>query len=156
MRLDNTLRPGPHRYDARAFTLIEILVTMALLALALTVVTPQLSGTIAATQVKSSARDLVSALRHARQRAVSSGRQTIVDFNLASMRYSFGEHERKFPDRTEVKMITAQSEQRRHLHGAIRFFPDGSSTGGRVTLQGASLTLHVNVEWLTGDVRILN
>ena len=145
------------RQHARAFTLIEILIVMGLLALALAVVTPRLSGTIAATQVKSSARNLMGVLRYTRQRAVSSGEQATVDFDLESKIYSYGDNrEKRFPNGADVTVVTAQSEQRSELHGAIRFFPDGSSTGGRITLEGATRTLDVNVEWLTGDVQILN
>ncbi len=38
--------------------------------------------------------------------------------------------------------------------GGIRFYPDGSSTGGRVTLSLEGLQMRVDVEWLTGRVRI--
>ena len=38
--------------------------------------------------------------------------------------------------------------------GAIRFFPDGSSTGGEIMLAGAAGTFFVRVDWLTGRIRI--
>ena len=38
------------------------------------------------------------------------------------------------PQRLDLKLYTAQSEIVDDKRGAIRFYPDGSSTGGRVTL----------------------
>jgi general secretion pathway protein H len=40
-----------------------------------------------------------------------------------------------------------------HL-GSIRFFPDGSSTGGSISLASGRETHTVVVDWLTGRVRI--
>ena len=39
--------------------------------------------------------------------------------------------------------------------GAIRFFPDGSSTGGRITLSTDRLAYLVDVDWLTGKIHLL-
>ena len=51
-----------------------------------------------------------------------------------------------------VLLLAACSEQDT---GAIRFFPDGSSTGGRVTLMVGERSYAVDVDWLTGRVRVL-
>jgi general secretion pathway protein H len=61
---------------------------------------------------------------------------------------------RVLPERLELKLYTAQSEVRDERHGAIRFYPDGSSTGGRVTLAAGERKLLVDVDWLTGRVSI--
>ena len=37
----------------------------------------------------------------------------------------------------------------------VRFFADGSSTGGRVTLMVGERSYAVDVDWLTGRVRVL-
>ena len=38
--------------------------------------------------------------------------------------------------------------------GAIRFYPDGSSTGGRITVASGERKYLVDVDWLTGRVSI--
>ena len=38
--------------------------------------------------------------------------------------------------------------------GAIVFFADGASTGGRVQLQAGDAAWKVDVAWLTGQVRL--
>ena len=39
--------------------------------------------------------------------------------------------------------------------GAILFFPDGGSTGGRVTLSAGTAAWSADVAWLTGETRLL-
>ncbi len=53
--------------------------------------------------------------------------------------------------------ITSAKEDRLNDHtGRIRFFPDGSSTGGRITLKAGRREWHVNVSWLTGQVQVVD
>ena len=40
--------------------------------------------------------------------------------------------------------------------GAIRFFPDGGSDGGRVTIAAGERKYEVDIDWLTGRVAILD
>ena len=56
----------------------------------------------------------------------------------------------------EVKLFTAQSDLVNDKVGAIRFFPDGGSNGGRVTLAVGERKYDVDVDWLTGRVAILD
>ncbi|TCV91049.1 hypothetical protein EC912_1171, partial [Luteibacter rhizovicinus] len=49
----------------------------------------------------------------------------------------------------------AQEDRVNATTGRIRFFPDGSSTGGRVTLGRGTREWHVNVGWLTGAVSVV-
>ena len=58
------------------------------------------------------------------------------------------------PARLDLKLYTAQSEIVDDRRGAIRFYPDGSSTGGRVTVASGERKLLVDVDWLTGRVTI--
>ena len=40
--------------------------------------------------------------------------------------------------------------------GSIRFFPDGGSNGGRITVASGERKYEVDVDWLTGRVAILD
>jgi len=40
--------------------------------------------------------------------------------------------------------------------GSIRFFPDGGSNGGRITVASGDRKFEVDVDWLTGRVAILD
>jgi general secretion pathway protein H len=38
--------------------------------------------------------------------------------------------------------------------GSVRFYPDGSSTGGRIILSRSGSGYQVGVQWLTGRIRM--
>ncbi len=60
------------------------------------------------------------------------------------------------PRRSSIKLFTAQRDVVNENVGAIRFFPDGGSNGGRITLAAGERKFDVDVDWLTGRVAILN
>ena len=58
--------------------------------------------------------------------------------------------------RAVLVALTGRSELRSENVGAITFFPDGSSTGGQVTLSAGNRAFKVDVLWITGKVTILD
>ena len=62
----------------------------------------------------------------------------------------------RLPKGLKVSITSAKEDQPNDHTGRIRFFPDGSSTGGRITLQSGKRQWHVNVSWLTGEVRVVD
>jgi general secretion pathway protein H len=53
-----------------------------------------------------------------------------------------------------LSLYTARSELAGHRSGRIRFFPDGSSTGGRIDLELHGGRAAVKVDWSTGLVTV--
>jgi general secretion pathway protein H len=60
------------------------------------------------------------------------------------------------PDNMEISLVTARSQVDSNSIGKIRFFPDGTSTGGRITLTQGERKYLVDINWLTGQVAILD
>ena len=58
------------------------------------------------------------------------------------------------PTGSHITLYTAQEEQLSGTIGAIRFFPDGSSTGGGVALSLGAERYDILVDWLTGGVSV--
>lgn len=58
----------------------------------------------------------------------------------------------KVPDRLKVTLFTAVTDRTTTDAGEIRFFSDGSSTGGEVTFSGDVAREYVQIDWLTGRV----
>jgi len=81
----------------------------------------------------------------------------VLTLDLAQRRFgvSGDPREIKLPDGVALKLYTAQSELLGGATGNIRFFPDGSSTGGAITVSGPKLAYRVNIDWLTGAVAIV-
>ena len=139
------------------FTLIELMVVLVIAGLLLTVLPPMFSAALPGVQLKGAAREVASALRFARDRAITRQRESTLTFDLESREYRVSGRERAYslPSGLDVELFTVRSEQTDEDTGAIRFFPDGSSTGGRVTLAGGERSYAVDVDWLTGRVRVL-
>lgn len=144
------------RRSSRGFTLLELLVVLTIAAAATAFAVPNLGRAIEAMQFRSATREILSALRYARNRAVTHGRPTQFHLDVERRYYEVegkdGRH--PLPGGIDLGMVTAESLLTSGESGVIRFFPDGSSTGGRVSLHEGQVTRHVDVHWLTGQVTL--
>lgn len=141
----------------QGFTLLEILVTLVIGVLLISLVPPLLSGMNSTTELRSAARQLAAGLRSARDEAITRQQEAVLTLDLSQHRFSVSGHPRSIalPEGIALKLDTAQSELLSSAIGSIRFFPDGSSTGGAITVQGAKLAYRINVDWLTGAIAIV-
>lgn len=134
---------------------MELLVVLTIIAALFAVVPPLFSSASSANEVRAAARQMCSALRQARSNAVAA--RTPVAFTLDLEQHTYqlaGAHPVQLPADMELTLITAESELRGHGRGAITFFADGSSSGGRITLANARSTRQLDVAWLTGRVAV--
>ena len=58
------------------------------------------------------------------------------------------------PDGIDITIETARQEQVSEGEAGIRFYPDGSSTGGNIQLSRGETVWRIDVNWLTGEVRL--
>ena len=140
----------------RGFTLLELLVVLVILALVAAFVLPSLGGG-SSTELKAATRTLAAGLRQARSRAVNQNRAVAFTIDVKKREFVLpGEQRtRKLPEQLQLALFTARSELETDERGAIRFFPDGSSTGGRITLSHERRQYLVDVDWLTGKVSVI-
>lgn len=139
------------------FSLLELLIVLVILGFMAVLIPPRLSGVMISTQAKASARDIVSALRQTRSAAISTGQEQVFSLDLSKKSFTIKNNTTKnLPDKMQISLYTARTEQLSELEGAIRFFPDGSSTGGRIRLTMGNQQLYVDVNWLTGKVALLD
>jgi general secretion pathway protein H len=139
----------------RGFTLLELIVVLFIVVLAFSVVGINLSSGNEATELKVAARDIVSALRFARGQALISHQETTVTLDLAENTYTVSGRDKIYaiPKDIDITVVTAQSEVTEG-QGSIRFFADGSSTGGRITLELAKAAWQIDINWLTGQIEL--
>jgi general secretion pathway protein H len=142
----------------RGVTLLELLVVLALLALLATVALPLLGSGVSTTAMKGAARELAAALRQARSEAMATRAETLVTIDLEGRRFVVGRDPkpRSLPRELDLKLFTAQMDIVDDKVGGIRFYPDGGSNGGRVTLAAGERKYEVDIDWLTGRVAILD
>jgi general secretion pathway protein H len=149
---------SPHpRLALRAggFTLIELMAVIMLLALAVTVVTFSFSKSLQSARIRAASRDLVAALRYTRGQAIVKGKQEVLELNLENNSYSVpGRSAVQLPKDMSMTITTAEQEQTGEKSAGIRFFADGSSTGGHISVFQGQREWRVNVAWLTGDISL--
>jgi len=141
----------------RGFSMLELLVVLAIMALVTAAVMPMLGKGVSTTELKSAARSLASGLRLARSEAVSQHRQTFLVLDVAGRRFKVDQDPKQYalPRDVELKLFTAQKDLVDESVGSIRFFPDGGSNGGRITVASGERKYEVDVDWLTGRIAIL-
>jgi general secretion pathway protein H len=142
----------------RGVTLIELLVVLAILAMLTTLVLPMFGPGVSTTELKGAARQVASGMRLARSEAMATRRETFVTFDLEGRRFMMGSNKREhaLPKGVEMKLYTAQMDLVSDTVGAIRFYPDGGSNGGRLTLAAGERKFEIDVDWLTGRVAVLD
>ena len=145
------------RRRAAGVTLLELMIVLMIIAFVSAIVVPMLSGGVSTSELRSAAREVASGLRYARGQAIAKRTESLLVINLDARTFSLPPDERlhKLPEKLEVKLFTAQSDLLNEKIGAIRFFPDGGSNGGRITLAAGERKFDVDVDWLTGRVAIL-
>jgi general secretion pathway protein H len=140
--------------DAAGFTLIEMLVVLAILALTLATAVPLLSSGSESLRLETASSELAAALRVTRAAAITRNAQVTLTIDVD--RRTFGSavvEPRSFAPNIEAKLTYAAVMRSAPSEGGFWFFPDGSSTGGDVTLSLHGKQVKLCVDWLTGTVR---
>jgi general secretion pathway protein H len=138
--------------------MLELLIVLSIMALAAAIVVPMLGSGVSNTELRGAARQLASGLRLARSEAVAQRRETFLVLDVAGRRFKVDRdpQEHALPRGVELKLFTAQKDLVDDKVGSIRFFPDGGSNGGRITVGAGERKYEVDVDWLTGRVAILD
>ena len=145
------------RNGIRGLTLLELLIVLVLIGLMTGVAIPIFGGGVSTTELKSAAREMAAGLRTARAQAVAERAESVLEIDVAahSFRVPPSARVHAISPQIELKLFTAQRDIVSDRIGAIRFYPDGGSTGGRVTLAAGERKYDVDVDWLTGRIDIL-
>jgi general secretion pathway protein H len=140
---------------ARGFSLLEMMLVLIIMASLLGLAATSLSSSIGGAQIRAAGRDIAAGLRYTRSQAMV--RKEPLTFHVDANERVWQAAEKplkKIPDGMDLSLLTARSELTGENAGNIRFFPDGSSTGGRVTISSGELHWDVGVSWLTGKITL--
>ncbi|MET0067240.1 MAG: GspH/FimT family pseudopilin [Candidatus Thiodiazotropha sp.] len=140
----------------RGFTLLELMVTLVIAGALVALVPPMLQRALPSVQLRGASQELASALRYVRSWSIAQGREGRLILDLQKRQYSITPRDKTYtlPEDAEVSLQAASDERLDGHTSAIRFYPDGSSSGGRVTLKAADNERRVDVDWLTGRVSL--
>jgi len=145
-RLDRSVTAG--------FTLLEMLIVMTIMALVALIAVPLLGRPSNTLLLETTARDLAGALRLTRAAAIARNVDIALDIDVD--RHTFRSDAiplQSFASGIVAELTVAEPERVTSSHGAFRFFPDGSSTGGDIVLHLQGMEARICVNWLTGEAR---
>ena len=140
---------------ARGFTLVELMLVLAIVALATLLGGGAIGRGMEGLRLRSAANGIAAQLRFTRAQALATGEPQRFTIDPAAHAWTApkGRHG-ELPARASVAFIGAREVQPSAGEGAVVFFPDGAATGGRVRLRQGDATWQVDVAWLTGQVAV--
>lgn len=100
--------------------------------------------------------EIAAALRQARSLAITRGRTQIFAINTARGTFLAGDARAvgRLPSDIHAVLMTTTDERDSATTGNIRFFADGSATGGGIRLMQGDRRAVVTVDWLTGRISV--
>ncbi|WP_367161107.1 prepilin-type N-terminal cleavage/methylation domain-containing protein (plasmid) [Kozakia baliensis] len=126
------------------FTLIEIVVVLAVLSLVATIVIARGPLHSPITELRGAAQIVAGSFQQARLNALASG--TVVILFIDPVRGVYGE------SRVDVQHLPAGIGFSPQSPRRIVFYPDGSASQGDVQLLGKSQSITMHIAWLTGAI----
>ncbi|QNN57832.1 prepilin-type N-terminal cleavage/methylation domain-containing protein [Diaphorobacter ruginosibacter] len=138
----------------RGFTLIEIMVVFAILALVMSIAPSAYDRMKSSMEYRDVVRGVVTEMRAARQQAVLTGVETAFAVDLEQKQYGIeGGKGRGIPDSVELRAIVANNEAKGSRF-AIRFLPSGGASGGSVDVlrMASGGGVRVRADWFSGRV----
>lgn len=140
---------------ARGFTLVEVLVVAAIIAVAVGMLAGAMGYSLTGQQMRGASRDLVAALRYTRGQAIVKREPQVLMLNVDDKRYRAANRPPvQLPPQFDLAIETARQEMLSSGEGGIRFYPDGSSTGGNIELSRGDTVWRIDINWLTGEVTL--
>lgn len=140
---------------ARGFTLLEVLLVIALIAAIGVLAAFAFTGGIAGMQLRSNAKEIAAQLRYTRTQAIATGHKQTFTIDPGAHTWTAPNgRSGEIPKSLKVSFVGARQLQPRDGEGAIAFFNDGASTGGRIQISAKRAAWNVDVTWLTGEVRL--
>ena len=143
------------RTRLRGFTLIELMAVIVLLGVALALGGMAMGGALQRDALPAAARNLAAALQWTRAQAMAHRHSEALELDLAQPGYQApGLPHVALPRGTALLLTTALRERVNASAAGIRFFADGTSSGGRILLARGRQRWAVEIAWLTGQVRV--
>ena len=148
--------PQSGRQTEAGFTLLEMLIVIAIVALAAAVAMPALTRPSDGLRLQTTARDLINAMRLTRAMAIARNAETTLAIDVDKRTItSAAIRTQSFAPDIAAKVTFAQLEGTvAHSTGSFRFFPDGSATGGDIALRLHGREARICVNWVTGDSQL--
>lgn len=146
----------------KGFTLLEITVTLVVIALVIAVAYPSLSRATAMLSLRTTSRDILNTLRYAREKAVTeqTGVYVTVDQANQVLRLTniLGEGNRQYllPDTVRIRSVMVDGAESAEGSSTVHFLPNGSSDRVEILIESRTGSyLRIVSDPITGGASIL-
>lgn len=137
----------------RGFTLIELIVVMAIIATAVALVVPQLSSG-EGVKLEAQVRDLIAVLNHARRSSIINNRTTTI---LLQEGHEANEPSlTRLPDRWESRGAKLKWAKDTEFLGTLKvtFYPTGGCSGGTVLMIQYGIQARIEINSMTCKMQV--
>lgn len=139
----------------RGMTLIEVVVVVMLVAAMSAALAISIGGGAEGRQLRDATRELAAQLQHTRGVAMVQGQPQLFAIDVDARTWQApGNRSGRLPRGLDIAVLSADGVAPDDRLAGIRFFPDGSSTGGVIRLGPDGRVWRVSVAWLTGAVTV--
>lgn len=138
--------------ESRGFTLLELIVTLLVVAVAAGLVAPAIGRSTEAVRARAEVAGFSATLRRARELAITTRQQhtVVVDPVSRLQTVMTGEDEVQWTHALSAR-LTIEAATPDGL--TVRFEPQGTSSGGEFRVTSGAVTYRVTVDAVTGRVR---
>ena len=146
---------------ARGFTLLELIVVLAIAGLLFSLGGPSVRTLSATMEYRDAVRQIVSAAKNARRDAFAQGIPMDLLIDTDRNRYALSANSPSLsadqfaalPEALDITVVYAAEVSPKPGLAAIRFYPAGGSSGGEISMARPSgAGVHLTIDWLLGDV----
>ncbi len=138
-------------------TLLEVLVVIAIISLTAAVSFPYLGRSSHHNQkLQPLAASLVAQMNELRSQAILKNQAQSVFYDSEKRIFLTGDGVviSKIPEQITAHLHAAKLPTQRNYKIGIRFFSDGSSSGGQIQFSNGKQSRQVDVDWLTGTIAL--
>lgn len=141
--------------DDTGFTLLEVIVVLALIALILGLATPFFAGALPSARMDSTGREISAAMRQARLLARADNEHKLFIVDLDARQYGIGGLGwRGIPQGIAIRIVDPVTGEIRQGRHTIRFYESGASEGATIQLSGGNRKLLIELDPVIGAVVI--
>ena len=137
---------------APGFTLLELILTLFVIALAVALVVPAIGRTTETIRARADVAAFTALLRHAHEQAITTRQRLSVVVDPGERRVTIAAGQAVRETRTLPPRVRVEASPPPAL--MVRFDPGGSSTGGDFRLTSGPVSYRVTVDAVTGRVRV--
>lgn len=149
-------------FSYRGFTLLELMVVLAIVSLLAAAIGGSAGSFLSTMEYRETVRELLSAAKKARLQSRSQGKPIDLVIDPTGNRFALTDQAGKLESEDyqslaqdlSIGLVFAAEVSPGANMGAIRFYPEGGSSGGEITIERPSgAGTRLVVDWLIGEVQ---